>query len=52
MVNIAVSNSLAKHHITELTLADVPCHNVQADISITGRELVGFFDAYPNLPGY
>ena len=51
MVNTAVSSPLAKHHITELTLADVPCHNVQADISITGKELVGFFDAYPNLPG-
>lgn len=51
MVNIAVSNSLANHHITELTLDDIPCHNVQADITITGKELVGFFDAYPNLPG-
>jgi diguanylate cyclase (GGDEF)-like protein/putative nucleotidyltransferase with HDIG domain len=51
MVNIIDPNPLSKHHITELTLADIPCHKVQADISITGKELVGFFDNYPNLPG-
>ncbi|MDK2980541.1 MAG: hypothetical protein PWQ55_888 [Chloroflexota bacterium] len=51
MVNNTVANALTNPSITALTLADIPCHKVQAEISITGKELVDFFDTYPNLPG-
>ena len=50
MVNTSVPNAFTNQSITALTLADIPCHQVQADISITGKELVDFFDTYPNLP--
>ena len=42
---------LSNGKITIINLADLPSHDVKADISITGQEIVEYFDIYPNLPG-
>ena len=51
MVNAAQSIRITGNQITELTLADIPCHAIEADIMVTGQDLANIFNIYPNLPG-
>ena len=51
MVNTAQSIRITNDQITELTLTDIPCHDIEADISVTGQDLASFFNIYSDLPG-
>lgn len=51
MENSGEQIQITNNHIADLTLEDVPYHNVEVDISVTGQDLVDYYNTYPNLPG-
>jgi diguanylate cyclase (GGDEF)-like protein/putative nucleotidyltransferase with HDIG domain len=51
MENYAEPTQIEKKQIAEVILADIPSHDIQADIRVSCQDLVNTFNRYPNLPG-